>query len=461
MKRRQFMNLLAASGLTASLPLTLNKSHAAPAPPDHFLVMINAGGGWDPTSLCDPKGTGAQYPERARSGYDGSINSVALSDAKNHSASGITWSATPDFDGGTQAMPSALMQRIDNQYDTFFQTYANRLTVINGIDNGTNNHNTGNRATWSGNLEMGYPSLAALFAATKNPSLPMAYISNGGYDFTASLVSRARASSAGFINTLANPNNERYLYRSSDTTPPADKIDMHASVRTAQKARLARQQQNEVLPLRRQQLGQLFTVRQEENNLGLLADQKTAIEAIVDPNAHMNNRDTGVKQQASLVAAAFASGIAASANISSGGFDTHGNHDRNQYQSLGDLLETTAYLMEALTAAGVADKTTVVIGSDFGRTPYYNSNNGKDHWPVTSMMVVHSTSSGKGGNVFGSSNSQFRSQNLNLANGQVDAQGALLTPAHVNLALRKELGIDQHAAATDFPLNVEEFNIFS
>jgi uncharacterized protein (DUF1501 family) len=174
----------------------------------------------------------------------------------------------------------------------------------------------------------------------------------------------------------------------------------------------------------------------------------------------MNNRDQGFKRQASLVAAAFKAGIAASANISTGGFDTHGNHDNSQYQSLGDLLEGTAYLQEALEAAGIADKTTVVIGSDFGRTPYYNSGNGKDHWPVTSVMVMHPTGSGKGGKVFGASNEMFRSQNINRTTGQPDVNGTLLTPAHVNQALRKELGIADNTLAIRFPLHVDDFDIF-
>ena len=213
------------------------------------------------------------------------------------------------------------------------------------------------------------------------------------------------------------------------------------------------------MPLRRQQLNQLFTVRQEDNDLAKLSEAKALIEKDLATNDHMNNRDQGFKRQASLVAAAFKSGV--SANISTGGFDTHGNHDNGQYQNLGDLLEGVAYLQEALTIAGIADKTTVVIGSDFGRTPYYNTGNGKDHWPVTSMMVMHPKGNGKGGKVFGSSTNKFRSQTLDRTTGQANANGQLLTPAHINLALRKELGIADNTLAVRFPLNVDDFDIFS
>ncbi|MFQ3172173.1 MAG: hypothetical protein ACI9DG_002213 [Oleispira sp.] len=451
MKRRDFIQMLAATGMTASLPLTAFKAHAAA--PDHFLVIVNAGGGWDPTSLCDPKGNLSQYlAERPDARNEGSINSIAINtETKRNPVSGMAWSDTPRINNN-----DATTARVDTQFQNFFTTYHDKLTVINGVDNGTNNHSSGNRATWSGNLEMGYPSLAALFAASKNPGLPMAYISNGGYDFTASLVSRARASSAGFIDRLADPNSDRYHYRNEDQS-----TDVYSQIKQAQSKRLARQKANETLPLRRQQLNQLFTVRQADNDLAKLSEEKAIIEALKPTNDHMNNRDQGFKRQASLVAAAFKSGVAASANISTGGFDTHGNHDNSQYQSLGDLLEGVAYLQEALEAAGIADKTTVVIGSDFGRTPYYNSGSGKDHWPVTSVMVMHPTGSGKGGNVFGASTDKFRAQTLSRTTGQPDVNGQLLTPAHVNLALRKELGIHDNTLAVRFPLNVDDFEIFS
>ena len=34
------------------------------------------------------------------------------------------------------------------------------------------------------------------------------------------------------------------------------------------------------------------------------------------------------------------------------------------------------------------DQIVVVVGSEFARTPGYNGGNGKDHWPITSMIVM-------------------------------------------------------------------------
>ncbi|MBT8147719.1 MAG: DUF1501 domain-containing protein [Gammaproteobacteria bacterium] len=46
------------------------------------------------------------------------------------------------------------------------------------------------------------------------------------------------------------------------------------------------------------------------------------------------------------------------------------------------------HLWDQTEQQGLQDKVTVVVGSDFGRTPFYNSARGKDHWNVTSMMAM-------------------------------------------------------------------------
>ena len=52
------------------------------------------------------------------------------------------------------------------------------------------------------------------------------------------------------------------------------------------------------------------------------------------------------------------------------------------------LLEGVDFLMEEIERQGLTDKVIVMIGSDFARTPWYNDGNGKDHWSITSMMLM-------------------------------------------------------------------------
>ncbi|MEC8104510.1 MAG: DUF1501 domain-containing protein [Pseudomonadota bacterium] len=449
MKRRNFLQMMAAAGLTAQAPFWAPKAHAAA--PDRFLIVVNASGGWDPTSLCDPKGLNRAYQDKSDR-YEGSTNSVELDSNKTFGS--IQWSAVPEGVSNDEAV----RQRVNDQFDGFFTTYGNRLTVINGIDTGTNNHDTGNRFVWSGREETGYPSVAAYYAAAVSPTLPMAYISNGGYDYTDSLVSRARASSAGFVGEVADPNlyydDRGFVYRTYDRS-----TDLYARVTAAQQARIERQLENEALPLRRKQLQQLLGVRSTESNLSQLTVVLEDLQANVDRDLNWNvNRAESLKSQAEVVVASMAAGLTASANLNYGGFDTHGNHDANAYPQLGDLLEGVHFLMTALEHAGIADRTTVVMGADFGRTPYYNSGNGKDHWPVTSMMVI--TPQQTGGRVFGASTDAFMAQPVNLSSGQPDASGVVLTPEHVNREIRRLMGVGSSTLAANYPLNVDDFRIF-
>ncbi|MEY4642337.1 MAG: hypothetical protein RLZZ227_2331 [Pseudomonadota bacterium] len=427
MKRRAFLRTLTLLGAGHALPMTLIPA-AFGATPARFFVSVNADGGWDPTDLIDPKGN------TPRSDGRGPVNHYAASAIK--SAGNLRYAVYPD--GATA--PDATNA---GHLDTFFQKHYRRLRVINGIDTQTNGHETGRRFVWSGRLEQGFPSVAAL-AAAPYAEQPMAYISNGGYDFTASLVASVRTSSSATFTSLAYPNsqyadiaarrNEGYLSANADNM-----------VQAARAARLERQQQDETLPLRLQQMQQLEEARSGDVALdGLL----TRLPATLS---------SGLKGQAEVAAAAFASGLAVSANLNLGGFDTHGNHDQSQLSALTRLLEGVDHLWSEVTRHGLQDKVTIVIGSDFGRTPFYNAGAGKDHWNVTSIMAM---GAGVSGNlVVGATNGNFEAMKLNASTLQPHSSGITVTPKHVHRALRDMLGVPAQFDA-QFPLNVERLPLF-
>src|SRR5690606_8644582 len=90
--------------------------------------------------------------------------------------------------------------------EQFLNKYGSRLTVINGVDTQTNNHDSGTRTIWSGQTQEGYPSLGALIAASKAPEMPMAFVSGGGYDATNGLVGLTRVTSVSALTRIARPN---------------------------------------------------------------------------------------------------------------------------------------------------------------------------------------------------------------------------------------------------------------
>ncbi len=50
----------------------------------------------------------------------------------------------------------------------------------------------------------------------------------------------------------------------------------------------------------------------------------------------------------------------------------HGDHDRRHHQALSDLNNDIDYLWTKAEELGIANRLTVVVSSDFGRTPFYN-----------------------------------------------------------------------------------------
>jgi hypothetical protein len=148
MDRRRFLKVAGIAGLSVMAPVALREGHAGSnrygGP---FWVMVNAGGGWDPTMLCDPKGGDAKDPKAVDHAYAPGTQKMA----------GAISYAPITFSDGNTVVYSA---------DAFFQKYHGRLLVMNGVDTQTNNHDAGSRTTWSGQLTEGYPSFAAMVAAS-------------------------------------------------------------------------------------------------------------------------------------------------------------------------------------------------------------------------------------------------------------------------------------------------------
>ena len=94
------------------------------------------------------------------------------------------------------------------------------MLVINGVDAQTNSHTTGVPYNWSGRNAAGLPTLTALFAASKAPDLPLAYVNNGGFSDTADLIRFSRPNDHNALIDLLDPSVvpgiTRPLRRSSD-----------------------------------------------------------------------------------------------------------------------------------------------------------------------------------------------------------------------------------------------------
>lgn len=347
MERRDFLKLASMAGLGVAFagPLAGRASAADPYTGKLFL-FIHASGGWDPTSFCDPKGSqGADDADP--------MNHYLATDIE--AAGNIKYAPV----GGNQA---------------FFQKYYERLLVVNGIDVSTNSHDAGTRVTWCGTLREGKPSFGALLAGVYGPTLPMAYISNGGYDYTAGVAAITRVPDTGVLARIAFPD---------QINPGSDQPELFHTEATTKRILAAREARHQAklatqrLPRLREEMNTLYASRLGQNEL------KQLIQYLPE-----DFEQGQLQRQAQVAIAAYRAGICVAANLTIGGFDTHGSHDQGHIPRLTEIWEGVDFILTYAEQQGIAQQVVVVMGSDFGRSPGYNSGQGKDHWSVTSMMMI-------------------------------------------------------------------------
>jgi uncharacterized protein (DUF1501 family) len=435
-QRRQFLKLAGAAGLGLSLPIARRFAAAAGGYTGPYWVLVHAQGAWDPRCFVDPIGAGDQ--NRLYTGM-GEANGIQFAD----------YPVSLDGFGldTTQGYESYLLSNAQ-----FFGKHGQRFTVLNGIDTSTNNHEAGTRATWSGRLLGEYPAFGALVAAQHAADQPMAFISNGSYDVTGGLVPLARASNPDTLAGVAYPN----LINPTDAEPESfHSASTQARLEAARRERFEALRTGASLPREQTALAELEAARLASGALAQLTLPDTFVDI---PGYQLDDLERLMRAE-EIALAAFQSGVCAAATVTLGGFDTHANHDREQPRQLAKLWYGLDYLFTRAEALGLADRLFVVVGSDFGRGPSYNSDNdnaGKDHWPITSMLV--SGPGVPGGRVIGATSAGQQARKLDPGSLQPADDGVTLTPDRIHQSLRALAGLD--AVAADFPLEGETLPLF-
>ncbi len=416
MDRRTFIKGLGATSL--SLPYLLRSRRAwattTSAPDDTLVVVLHADGGWDPAMLCDPKG----YTD-----YDDRITNFHADDTLEI--------------GNFQVAPITAVE-------DFFTDYQDDLLVLNGVDNQTNNHVVGVRHQWSGVMSHGFPSIAALAAAGDPDHKSTALLSFGGYDYPAGLLPITRLPSAALVQDLAHP------FRRTATNPDSRLISssIEDTLRAAQLDRLDRQIAAAGLPRPKRAMELLRSAREGDNELAALS-----------PYLPSEIADTPLKRQIQIAIAAFEAGTSTSASLFVEGFDTHDDHDTRHTAALTNLFEGASYLMQLAEEKGLADRILLLMGSDFGRTPWYNEHDGKDHYSITSMIMMGPGIDG--GRVIGSTDDTLTPDLLDETTLEPDVNGIRITPAHIHQTLREHLGLDTQDVEDQWPMSEASLSLFS
>jgi len=427
MKRRDLLKLAGWSALGASLPVPFRTWAAGEDYTGPLYVSIQVTGGWDVTSFCDPK-----------------LNITGQPDI-NH------WANTGDIQqtGNILYAPFA-------GNSLFFEKYRDYMMVINGIDSQTNSHSAGVTHTWSGRLSEGYPTLSALAASAFGPDLPMGFVSGGGYQETASLVRYTSISNPDGLRDLILGNvtawntSNNYRYQSD-----LDRIKAYQLQRIQ-----ALLSDESLTPRQRFGLETFYQARLSREQLTEFAQVLPQPGELQDLVEFAQGERSSLLRQVQVSLLAFQSGVSMAADLHLSGFDTHADHDAIHEPALEHLTQSIDYLWEYAEELGIADRLTVFIGSDFGRTPAYNSSEGKDHWPVGSAIFMRKNAPW-GNRVIGSTNEQHFARNINpVTLAPDDVGGRHIYPGDVQRAMRVLAGVDQHENALLFPINTGEYMDF-
>lgn len=414
MKRRELLKYFGGSSLASTMPgLQL---WAAPQNFNgRFFVFIQANAGWDVTSFCDPK-TNITGQSKINNWAD--KNSIKKAGNINYAP----------FANNT----------------SFFENLHDRMLIINGINSSTNSHTAGRDYNFSGNIAQGYPSLSALYASVHNDGFAMPCIVNGGHFrsegvVTPTIVGRNDAT----LTSLINPNARRYNH-SSLALPQAD-----YELAKQFQLRRAHDQVSNDLHLYKQAKSQQEFLAAVSNGGGF----ESFGELLQTVESGPFNLNEGFNKQALYAILGFKSGLSATADLVKFGFDTHDDHDTRHSMVLGGLttgIECLWYLAEQL---GIDDRLTVMVASDFSRTPKYNSNQGKDHWAIGSTIFMEKNARWAN-RVVGATDESHNLLKINPTTLAVDDENGIeITPAHVMQNARQLLGIANHP--NTFPYGLE------
>ncbi len=397
-------------------------------------VFVQAEGGWDPTSFCDPK---------VNTPGEKVINHWAENDEVRETGN-ILYASFADN-------------------AKFFEKYYERMLVVNGVDAQTNSHSVGVVHNWSGRNSEGYPAMTALMAATRAPELPLSYVNYGGFSHTAGLTRYTRLDNPALLRSIAYPRGEGEW---PGSVSPEDSAfinfeDWNAMTRyrletvTRLKARAG------LLPGERRRLDHYDAAFASREALKGFVDALPRDEDLEDLVVGPGYLGSGLRRQVQLTVLAFKTGVAVSADLHLWGFDTHTANDAGQNWLFTNLTDAVDYLWEYAELHGVADRMIVVIGSDFGRTNFYNADDGKDHWPIGSFVVMEKNQSWTNRAVGETDGLHFAHRINPTTLERDDANGTIIYPKHVHKALRRYLGLENSQGAARFPFNnTEDFAFF-
>lgn len=405
--RRSFVrSALGASALGAvgSMLLPLRRALAAEVGGNQlkFVFVVNYGG-WDPTRVLAPEFDNPNV-DMERDAEVGRVGDLLFTD---HAA-----------------RPSVR---------SFFERHAARSLILKGMLSPSIAHENCLKWMMCGTTNETASDWPAILAAAQADTFALPHMVVAGPSFPGAL--------AGVV-TRTGTSGQLAGLMSGDILALSD-------LSTAPPSRTAEAVMDSYLRRRAAALGQSAATAREaayaaafEGSLGQAGDLKDLLHVMDWSSA------SSLGAQVRLAVDALSQRVSRCATISysGSGWDTHVNNDTGQSTNWEGLFAGLVTLMDRLAASpgdgggSLADETIVVVVSEMGRTPRLNANQGKDHWPYTSMLMTGPLITG--GRVVGGYDDLYYGLPLDPESGEPDEGGAQLTTAAMGATLLQMCDID-------------------
>lgn len=378
------------AGLAAAPWVSQARSLARPS----RLVLVFAEGAWDPTFVIDPKldSTLVDGPGLDRDPSDPSDVEAWVEE------------------GGIRRWSNPSRRP---EVDAFFARHRTKTVVVNGLAVGEIAHVPGRMKVLTGTPDRDAPDLAAWVGAVSGGSRSVGCVDMASFGRPGPYVdSTLRLGGRQQLHSLLDPVN----FHEGDAAlmGPSDRGGVQEWLLARRAAAAAqRPDATETLAAWENAYKQGRGWQDDPRFIGALRPgQRLRLRGQVDTAVDL--LDAGVCQ--SVVLATRSS------------WDTHEGVWR-QHDSWDGLFHDLGHLVDRLEVANLLSSTLVMVVSDLGRSPKRNPRDGKDHWPVTSAMLMGGGLTG--GRTIGATDDGLGALGVDLATGAVDTGASSLTPANL------------------------------
>jgi hypothetical protein len=402
--RRCFLAGTAALGVAAALGLP---AAVARANPSRRLVLVFASGGWDVTCALDPK--------PGRPDIDGPELDEDPTDPDDREAIATL--------GGIPILENRVKRPAVSR---FFERWGGRTAVLNGVWVGSIAHSSCTVRMMTGTRTSTHPDLAAITGATVGEARPIPYMDLSGVGYTGALA--AFAGRTGARNQL-----KLLLDRSVPIPGPTGSEIVYPTFRPSPDDRSAL---DAFLDARADR----FSTRggghaPSEAQVADLLEARERARALQDAGDGFADslefgRVSDLASMAPTIRQLLSSGLCHTISVDAGPrFDTH-DDNAEQHPAWEATFAGLDRLMAELRDGDLLDDTVVLVVSEMTRTPRRNQAGGKDHWPLTSALVMGAGVAG--GRVLGGTDDRLDALPVDLATGVLDPNGVV--PRYDNLA---------------------------